>query len=77
MFVSPAPRIGDVIVGRDATGRVLRISAHPGNDRLVLSIWQEGACLATLRLAGDDVTNLVDVLTELSASLADPIQRAG
>jgi hypothetical protein len=77
MFVSPAPRIGDVVVGRDAVGRVLRISSHPGHDRLVLSIWQDGACLATLRLAGDDVTRLVGALTELSASLADPFPRAG
>jgi hypothetical protein len=77
MFVSPVPRIGDVVVGRDAVGRVLRISSHPGNDRLVLSIWQDGVCLATVRLAGHDVTHLADTLTELSASLADPVPRAG
>jgi hypothetical protein len=80
MFVSPVPRIGDVVVGRDAVGRVLRISSHPGNDRLVLSIWQDGTCLATVRLAGDDVTRLVGVLAQLSVPLADPIrsvQRAG
>jgi len=70
MFVTPAPRIGDVIVGRDALGRVLRISAHPGSDRVVLSIWQDGACLATVRLAGEDVDRLAAVLTGLGATLA-------
>jgi hypothetical protein len=62
MFVTPTPRIGDVVVGRDAVGRVLRISAHPDSDRVVLSIWQEGRCLATVRLAAADVDRLVAVL---------------
>ena len=57
------PRIGDVVVGADAVGRVLRVSAHPSSDRVVLSIWQDGVCLGTLRLAGEDVPHLVAVLT--------------
>ena len=72
MYVTPAPRIGDVVVGRDAVGRVLRVSAHPGSDRVVLSIWQESLCMATLRLAGDDVTRLVEVLTDATEAIAVP-----
>jgi glucose-6-phosphate-specific signal transduction histidine kinase len=75
MFVSPVPRIGDVVVGRDAVGRVLRISAHPSSDRLVLSIWQDGTCLGTVRLAGDDLPELIETLTALGAALQIP--RAG
>ena len=62
MFVTPAPSFGDFVVGRDAAGRVMRIRSHPEQDRVVLSIWQEGRCLATIRLAGEDVPDLVRVL---------------
>jgi hypothetical protein len=79
MYVTPVPRIGDVVVGQDAVGRVLRISAHPGNDRVVLSIWQDGRCLATVRLATGDVERLAHVLGALGAAVesAEPVQRAG
>jgi len=66
--ISPVPRYGDVVVGRDARGRVLRIGSHPGRNRVVLSIWQDGTCLATVRLAGED---LPEVLRSLSQSLVD------
>jgi hypothetical protein len=63
MFVTPVPSQGDIVVGRDKAGRVLRVSGHPELDRVVLSIWQEGQCLATIRLAGADVPDLVRILT--------------
>ena len=62
MFVTPLPAHGDIVVGRDRAGRVLRVSGHPEIDRVVLSIWQEGQCLATIRLAGSDVPDLVRAL---------------
>jgi hypothetical protein len=70
MFVAPVPSQGDIFVGRDAVGRVLRVSAHPELDRVVLSIWQEGRCMGTLRLASDDVPDLVRTLT--AAVISDP-----
>ena len=63
MFVAPVPSQGDIFVGRDAVGRVLRVSAHPDLDRVVLSIWQGERCLATVRLATADVPDLVRTLT--------------
>jgi hypothetical protein len=60
--VTPLPSIGDVIVGRDVAGRELRISGHPESDRLVLSIWQTGHCLATVRLARADVPDVTRAL---------------
>ena len=62
MFATPVPSHGDVVVGRDRAGRVLRVSGHPEFDRVVLSIWQEGNCLATVRLAASDVPDLVRAL---------------
>jgi hypothetical protein len=72
MFVTPVPRIGDVIAGRDALGRVLRVSSHPGSGRVVLSIWQDGTCLATVRLGDGEVERLTGVLGALGATLEAP-----
>jgi hypothetical protein len=72
MFVAPVPSQGDIFVGRDAVGRVLRVSAHPEFDRVVLSIWQEGSCMGTVRLASDDVPDLVRTLT--AAVISDSAQ---
>ncbi len=69
MSVSPLPRAGDVFVGRDVDGRTLRVSAHPERGRVVLSIWQGNVCRATVRVATEDVPDLVHALT--SAALWD------
>lgn len=63
MTISPLPTHGDVIVGRDVAGRTLRISGHPESGRVVLSIWQDTVCRATLRLAAEDVPQFVEMLT--------------
>jgi hypothetical protein len=76
MFVTPVPRLGDVVVGRDAVGRVLRVSAHPSSDRVVLSIWQDGCCLGTFRLASDDVPQVLEILAGAAAAL-QPYPQAG
>jgi hypothetical protein len=60
--VTPLPSIGDVVPGRDVPGRELRISGHPESDRVVLSIWQDGRCQATVRLARADVPEVTRAL---------------
>ncbi|MEO8555582.1 MAG: hypothetical protein ABI474_02830, partial [Actinomycetota bacterium] len=55
--------------GRDKAGRRLRVSSHPDAGRVVLSIWQDDICRATLRLAEEDVPELVKML---SSSLVQP-----
>ena len=72
MTVSPIPRLGSTLLGRDREGRRLRVSSHPDAGRVVLSIWQDDICRATLRLAEEDVPELV---TMLSASLIPPHAR--
>lgn len=69
MGVTPLPRRGAVIPGRDADARMLRVSYHPEAGRVVLSIWDHDVCMATLRLAPEDVPELVRGLT---ASLLPP-----
>jgi hypothetical protein len=70
MFVTAVPSQGDFVVGRDRAGRILRVSGHGELDRVVLSIWQEGRCLATIRLAGEDIPDLVRILA--GSALAAP-----
>lgn len=67
MTVSPLPRHGDVIVGRDVAGRTLRVSGHPESGRVVLSIWQDDVCRATFRLATEDVPAMVALLKRTAA----------
>lgn len=63
MRISPLPRRGSTVVGRDQEGRRLRIAAHPASGRVVLSIWQDDVCRATIRLAAEDVPGVVEQLT--------------
>src|SRR5689334_6926725 len=60
--VTPLPMIGDVVPGRDVAGRELRISGHPDSDRVVLSIWQDGRCQATVRLSRADIPGVTKAL---------------
>jgi hypothetical protein len=70
--VSPLPRHGDVVVGRDAAGRTLRISGHPEAGRVVLSIWQDTVCRATIRLVPEDVPALVEMLSRSAVETSAP-----
>ena len=63
MTISPLPRRGSTLLGRDAAGRRLRVSSHPDAGRVVLSIWQDDVCRATLRLAEEDVPELLKMLS--------------
>jgi len=69
--VSPLPRHGDVVVGRDVAGRTLRVSGHPESGRVVLSIWQDGVCRATVRLLPEDVPAVVEMLARSAVAHSD------
>jgi len=75
--VTPLPAIGDVFSGQDAAGRELRISGHPESDRLVLSIWQSGHCLATVRLARADVPEVTRALVAALVPAPGPVSVPG
>jgi hypothetical protein len=63
MAVAPLPRGGTALLGRDVRGRALRVTPHPEHGRVVLSIWDGERCVATVRLAEQDVPELVRALT--------------
>lgn len=72
MGLTPLPRRGGVLTGRDAAARMLRVSYHPEVARVVLSIWDHDVCMATLRLAPEDVPELVRGLTAALIPPASP-----
>lgn len=62
---SPGIRTG-VVRDADRPGRALRVSAHPDADRVVLSVWQDSSCTATVRL---DRAEVVELLAALGSAL--------
>src|SRR3954463_16727943 len=71
--VTPLPMIGDVVRGRDVVGRELRISGHPNSDRVVLSIWQDGRCQATVRLSRADIPGVTKALVAGLVPVPGPV----
>lgn len=71
MTVSPLPRDGATLAGRDRAGRSLRVAAHHESERVVLSVWQDATCVATVRLAPDDVAALISELARTLVAPAD------
>ncbi len=77
-MINPAPVHGGVVLGRDRPGRALRVSSHPELGRVVLSLWDGGLCIGTLRVAPDDVPEMVRALTGAAVAAAgDHDSRAG
>ena len=64
--VSVLPAAGDAFQDVRDGGRTLRVTWHPSEEFFVLSIWRDGACIATSRLdrrsAAELITTLVDQL---------------
>ena len=76
MTVSPLPRDGATLAGQDRAGRTLRIARHQESERVVLSVWQDRTCLATVRLAPEDVATLVGELTRTLLPVSSPDRQA-
>ncbi|MGL5819996.1 MAG: hypothetical protein ACRCYR_20750 [Phycicoccus sp.] len=56
------PAHGEVMLDPRGGGRALRVSWHPSDDVVVLSIWRGPLCTATFQLDRDEVPMLVDTL---------------
>ena len=70
MRTSPAPTRGAVLADRDRPARALRISAHPEAALVVLSVWDGSRCITTVRLAPQDVPDLLKALSAASVITA-------
>jgi hypothetical protein len=55
---------GEVFLDARGNGRALRLTWHHEADVVVLSLWRDGMCAGTFRLAKADVDDFVDALVE-------------
>ncbi|MEZ5094721.1 MAG: hypothetical protein R2731_00420 [Nocardioides sp.] len=58
----PLPASGSVLIDTRGGGRALRVSWHPENDVVVLSLWRENLCVGSFRLWADEIPALVAAL---------------
>ncbi|HZB47482.1 MAG TPA: hypothetical protein VE547_00160 [Mycobacteriales bacterium] len=60
--VRPIPRLGGVVQDARRRARALRVSWHPEDGLVVLSLWDGPRCTGTVRVAADDVPALLEAL---------------
>ncbi len=60
--VRPIPQLGGVVRDARGGGRALRVSWHPEDELVVLSLWDGPRCTGTVRLAAADVPALLEAL---------------
>ena len=58
----PLPELGSIFLDARGSDRALRVSWHSEADVVVLSLWRDNLCVASVRLAIDEVPELIDVL---------------
>jgi hypothetical protein len=71
--VVPLPSRGSWLPDARGDSRALRVSWHGDEGCAVLSVWRDGTCAATARLAAPEVATLVAALAE---GLADGVVAA-
>ncbi len=57
------PRRRDIVLDERGEGRALRVTWHHEASVVVLSVWRQDRCSGTVRVAAEDVPQLVAALT--------------
>lgn len=68
------PTGGAVVPDARGEHRWMRVTWHDEAGVVVLSLWREGSCAATVRVARTDVPALVTALVEGLATSAEPAE---
>ena len=55
---------GEVFLDTRGNGRAMRLTWHHEADLVVLSMWRDGTCAGTFRLAKEDVNPFIDALVD-------------
>jgi hypothetical protein len=75
-----APLLGDWFTDTRTPVRRLRVTSHPDQGTIVLSLWQGASCTGTFRLPAGDAGRLVHALVDAAvaapAPLATPAKRS-
>ncbi|GAA3226965.1 hypothetical protein [Actinocorallia longicatena] len=61
---TPLPKTGEVFFDARGDQRAMRLSWHPDADVVVLSLWNQGTCVATFRLASTEITPFIEALAQ-------------
>jgi hypothetical protein len=69
----PLPSTGSVFLDARGGDRALRASWHREAAVVVLSLWRSNVCVASFRLATDEVPDLIDMLVEGLAGRYDAV----
>lgn len=67
-----APATGSVFLDARADGHALRATWHSEAALVVLSIWRDNVCTATIRLPPEEVVGLIECLAAGLARGSDP-----
>ena len=59
---APVPRDAELFLDARGDARALRVRWHQDEDVVVLSLWRGGQCVATFRLATEEVPDLIATL---------------
>ena len=68
----PRPIAGAVLGDARGEGRALRVTWHGEAGIVVLSVWRNNVCTASVRLAPDEAAELIRTLTAGLPDAADP-----
>lgn len=71
------PQHGEVFLDTRGDDRALRLRWHHDADLVVLSLWRDGVCAGTFRLAKADVDDFVDALVDGLRDNSDPTDQSG
>jgi hypothetical protein len=71
VIVTPLPRRGGVQPDLRNEGRALRVSAHPVDGLVSLSLWRDDTCIATHQMGMTDVSGLISLLADSLGTLMD------
>lgn len=66
------PAVGDVFTDVRGGGRTMRVSHHPDQGVVVVSLWAGGLCRGSFRLATDDAGRLAELLRDLPPAPTSP-----
>jgi len=70
MPVLPFPPRGRWAWDARGSQRAVRVSSHPDENVVTLSVWRDDLCVGTVRLQPDEVSALIAGLTDGLAALA-------
>jgi hypothetical protein len=76
VIVTPLPWRGGVQPDLRNEGRALRVSAHPTDGLVSLSLWRDDACIATHQMGATDVSGLISLLADSLGVLIDVDDRS-